>query len=233
MNYHYCNKITLLLLLVISWLAAPAQQLPESYLEDYHQAVAYTNQHKNTISQICQSYQHDPAFIFSLAFPELTRYHRFRDQLELAVSQLDALLDLQQIDFSVGPLQMKPSFARDIICKVKTNQGLKTKYDTLLHLQNREPARFLQLLAQLDWQLHLLNAYYDICLLQWGAHPALQQFRWMATAYNAGMYHSQEKLNALSMQNTFPFGWQYKGNQVSYYQWAYQFFLHDAHLLRN
>lgn len=140
--------------------------------------------------------------------PEVSQYSKFYDAAE--VYALAALyVNAGRSDFSVGPFQMKPSFAEDIERRIKADDSLYKKYEALIIDNNGREGRGTRVsrLSSLKWQIVYLSAFYEIALHKVSAmtfKDADDRFCYLATLYNGGMGLSKQQVEARMRMKQFP-----------------------------
>jgi hypothetical protein len=122
---------------------------------------------------------HDPVFAKAIVYPELLRYSQFRDQLEtIALQVLYIQLGSAYADFSIGPFQMKPSFAS------RLDDWQDTEPD-----REKRIAALTTIAGQFDYLLRFLSAMDKrFAGKRWVSTE--EKLRFYAAAYNAGFHHS-------------------------------------------
>ena len=222
------NKLLKLpfLLLIIAGNTAVFPQTPKHIsLDDYHlehlnefsQAIEYAN----TIKKLSAS-SPDPKLLASIVFPELMRYSQNRDFLESSINQIMQTVNASIIGFSIGPMQMKPAFAVDVERFVASSPELRQKYPEIdfagnISSRNQRMER-IKRLRKLETQLVYLKAFTELCEKKYSLQDKSQLYkiRIMATAYNAGLSHTESELIFLSVINSFPSGSNNKNSRWSY-----------------
>lgn len=158
----------------------------------------------------------------AIVFPELIRYSEFQDQLESLVNQLLTYVSEESNGFSIGNFQMKPDFAAKIEMLVSHDSELSKKHprlcfdgDTSTSTSRRE--RLLRL-TDWDWQCEYLTAFmdYEIKALKLKNENLETRTKYLALAYNAGIFFNRQQLDAFSMQKSYPSGTMFIS--FSYYQ---------------
>jgi hypothetical protein len=122
---------------------------------------------------------HDPLFAKAIIYPELMRYSQFRDQFEtIALQVLYIQFGSAYADFSIGPFQMKPSFASRLDALPETELDRKKRIAALTTID-----------GQFDYLSHFLAAMDKRCAkMRWAS--AAEKLRFYAAAYNAGFHRS-------------------------------------------
>jgi len=80
-------------------------------------------------------------FTLSIAAPEVIRFHRLSDLMEVqALRLLYADLGSDKVDFSVGLFQMKPSFIEELEKRLKEDLVLSRSFEGLIEYAANSPA---------------------------------------------------------------------------------------------
>ncbi|MDR1901857.1 MAG: hypothetical protein LBQ88_06215 [Treponema sp.] len=162
----------------------------------------------------------------AVVFPELTRYSYIRDVAETTALELSYILG-GDVDFSIGKMQMKPSFARQIeadageLCRNRYPELFKNGKDEqagrgLRILRLKNTVRQVEYLAVF---LHIMTNKYPHLT----AEPE-KMIRIFSSAYNAGYTKSYKDLESNSYTYYFPYGKQGTGEQYSYSEIALDYY---------
>lgn len=215
-------------------LLAQGQEFAEAYRPEYTEALQWVKTNKQLITKI---FGHDAApLVLAIAFPEVVRYNELSNWLETQGLELAYVSGgSHRADFSIGPLQIKPSFAEFL----EREQGryclppaLAAPFTSLQGQPATARRQRLERLKSTEGQLTYLLAFY-----QWAtqhfAHelcgkPARERLRLLATAYNVGPQHSAATLRKAMHRKRFPYGKHYPGPQYNYADIAVFFFEHEA-----
>ncbi len=157
-------------------------------------------------------------FVMAVAFPELLRYRMFKDLLETRALELIYVnYGKEAADFSIGPLQMKPSFAEKIE-RVADSLGLAAgiKIDNLTAKEQRKIR--IQRLSSFKWQLRYLKVFSHITerLHSRMFFTRQDKLRFFSAAYNHDFMASPKEISSWSKKCIFPYGVHYKGEQYCY-----------------
>lgn len=189
---------------------------PEQWFDtQYTQAIGFCQENSKLInselSQCCVPQQ----MALAVAFPEMLRYSLWRDLFETAALEiLYVNYGKQAADFSIGWMQMKPSFAELVEQKIAADSLLQIKYPALNKLNsiNNDESQIRQervhRLKDFKWQLKYLSAFVDInCKkLQANSIQYPEFLNYLAAAYNRGFNQNLETLANFSKTKTFPYG---------------------------
>ena len=199
------------LFMAFLFVQASTPDYAEHYGPDYHDALDRLSSHQPYVTQ--QFGQGETARQLSaVVFPELIRYSAFKDFFE--TSALVAIYTRTgQVDFSIGPLQMKPSFVEQLEAAVCQTPALQAHVGiaaysgtTQVQVRQQRVAR----LQQPQWQWRYLAAFYAIMQHRFGHYLAgcdpTTSVTFLATAYNYGFSHSLASILQHSTDRYFPYG---------------------------
>ncbi len=204
----------LTLLLAIIW---PASSIDEQVKETC----------EFLISEVIPKGQTEPslAFTLSIAAPEYIRYRELSNLMEVqALRLMYAELGSEQVDFSVGYFQMKPSFIETLEVAIRKDEVLQTEFAELIGFYSSDATGIRQ--ERID---RILDVKYCIRYLQ--AFEALawknyaielegltiqQSLHFMATAYNLGLDQPGKVIKKYQSKQNFPHGSHYTGNQHAF-----------------
>jgi len=216
-----------LLILFMHINAAPSG-FRQAFPEEYKKALTYLTARQSSIARISKKCNTDWKEVIAIGFPELVRYSIFQDFLE---TKADELLYIRGgaglADFSIGPFQLKPSFAEDIENRWLKRNDLKNidfKYSTADAFEIRKQR--VERLSDIEWQLKYLNAFYllaaDRCA-QLQITDKAERLHYSATLFNCGLNSDDTKVKAWATKNTFPYGYKHHGTQFNYGNIAIEF----------
>lgn len=176
--------------------------------EDYYRAEILAGNFQQSV--LFMQHGIDPNFAFSIVFPELIRFNSLSNKIELiSLFTLYAKFGEKYSDFSVGPFQMKPSFATQIekdYLKFKKNLAINEKFafDTL-NTSNARKERISRLNDN-SWQAKYLVLFIKIMDLKSKEakfESREDKLRIFATAYNFGYTKSLSEIQKASKQKHF------------------------------
>lgn len=104
----------LLIIFLFLPVKAPAQELnyEEIFGDDWHKAEAFERENRNWIEPLIKKNGLSYPLVMSVVYPELVRYSALRDKIETTLLKaLYVNLGEEYSNFSIGPFQVKPSFA--------------------------------------------------------------------------------------------------------------------------
>jgi len=156
------------------------------------------------------------------------RYSLFQDFLETKADELLYIRGGAELaDFSIGPFQLKPSFAEVLEQSWQARHQLHNidfHYNTQDEFDIRKQR--IERLSDIEWQLKYLNAFYILASERCQKlHISNQDERlhYCATLFNCGLNSSDEKVKAWSDKQTFPYGYKHHGTQFNYGNIALEF----------
>ncbi len=199
--------------------------------KDILTAVNFLRNEKNTVLDIQKTSDTEGSGGEALAivFPEMIRWSAFRDFFETkSLETLYVFGGKSAADFSIGHFQMKPSFIENLETYVAENPSFKD-YNYIIPAQNSDEERRserVKRLKQLKWQLRYAHVYWavahDLFKNKTFKTPS-ERVRFFATAYNYGFEKPVSEIEKWQNKVAFPYGAQYKGNQVVYADIAIEF----------
>lgn len=207
---------------------------PENYFDSqYTDAIAFCHSKKDIVLTSLSDCAIPANMAMSIVFPEMLRYSFWKDILETkALEILYISMGKEAADFSIGWMQMKPSFAEMVELHLTKDTLLLNKYSELIsdnkNLESetvrKERIRRLQ---QFEWQLKYLGAFTDLNVkkLRSAGIPFEEMLPYLAAAYNKGMDCEPEELKKFANTRTFPYG-PGRNNPFSYVklsEYFYQF----------
>jgi hypothetical protein len=213
---------------------------PENYFDSqYTDATQFCTENiiliETTLSECCIP----PSMALSVAFPEMLRYSLWRDLFETTSLELLYVHGGKNVaNFSIGWLQMKPSFAETIEKKIKINAKFAFKYNNLIQYTKTDSINIrrerISRLKQFEWQLQYLSAFIDINCNKFRLENIHYEhmLKYLAAAYNRGMDSDINELANFSNTKTFPYG-PGKNNPFGFVEVAEYFFMADAKQLFN
>jgi hypothetical protein len=152
----------------------------------------------------------------AIAFPELVRYSRLRDILETsALELLYVQKGSSMVDFSIGPMQMKPSFVEMLEQELQqSDAALQNEYKSVITYNgaNDEWAirkERLHRLKQIDWQMEYLACFLRLASNRFSTDTigdAQKRLTILSSAYNLNLKASIADIEAVARSKTFPYG---------------------------
>ncbi len=169
----------------------------------------------------------DPTLIFtvSIGAPEYIRFSELSDLMEVqALRLMYEKLGSDEIDFSVGYFQMKPSFIEALETRLTCNDALASKYQSLLEFSSESEAVIrserIDRILDSHYCLWYLQAFADVMNKEHGSVLAClstkEKLRYLATAYNLGFGYSPSEIIEYQEKQNFPYGHRYRGEQYAF-----------------
>lgn len=127
----------------------------------------------------------------SVVAPEISQYSPIEDKVQIRTMYL-LYVKYGIANFSIGILQMKPSFAEQVENLIQSDSGLRKKYRNLIintnDIAHSRRVR-IERLSQLSWQLEYLSAFMQIALKRINGKVMSNKKRilYIATMYNSGL----------------------------------------------
>jgi len=178
--------------------------------KDWTKAEAFVTENERWMRSACKRNGIEYAYAVAVIFPELVRYSALRDKIEISLLKtLYVNLGEEYADFSIGPFQMKPSFAEEVNERIQTagDRKLLNKIkssdsfdDPVLYRKSivsdlEDPEKqFIYLLAFIKISEADFPGYRDM-------GPGKLKF--FATAYNCGHGKSSEYIESMSDRKFF------------------------------
>ncbi|MBZ5858287.1 hypothetical protein [Flavihumibacter profundi] len=192
--------IPLLLFVVLQGNPIRAQQLDaHDFGTDYTSAKEWLHSSEAHWKKLEQD-GYDKRLAMAVIFPELLRYSRLRDKIELfALQVLYIQFGKDYADFSIGPFQMKPSFAEQL--DVNFSQQQPVEPETIANRKER-----VDLLNSAEGQFTYLRRF-----LQWMDktyakkhwNTAGEKIKFYASAYNCGFNKPESYITGMLRQKNF------------------------------
>lgn len=157
-------------------------------------------------------------FVMAIAFPELLRYRMFKDLLETRALELIYVnYGKEAADFSIGPLQMKPSFAEKIE-HVADSLGVAGSLQIDNPTAKEQRKIRIERLSSFKWQLRYLKVF---SLITARLHSRMffsrqDKLRFFSAAYNHDFMAPSKEISSWSKRCIFPYGVHYKAEQYCY-----------------
>jgi len=200
-----------------------AEDYSEIWGDDYAHAMQFARDNCEDMTAIANRYGHSGEEALAVVFPELLRYSMVSDFLETAVVETGYVRYGRGYgDFSIGRFQMKPSFVEKLEEKVCNTPELE-KFIPLFSYEGRDEisvrSERVQRLKQTSFQIQYLICFISVAEAHYERLSCMdekERIRFLATAYNAGWEHSEERIIKLSRRKTFPWGPSFGGRQYSY-----------------
>jgi hypothetical protein len=166
----------------------------------------------------------------AIVFPEMIRWSVFKDFFETtALEMMYVNNGKSSADFSIGYFQMKPSFVEELENYIAEHRSVQNLNFIILNDKTPKDCRAerIKRLKQWSWQVRYAHVYWLIAkdiFKDKIFKNENERVRFYATAYNYGFLKPVADIERWQMKVAFPYGAQYKGNQVSYGDLAVEFF---------
>lgn len=212
----------LLIMMILLHMPSHPPAFREAYDPEYREAVRFLASNSNRLLRECKRFGTDPTILGSIVFPELVRYSLFRDYFEI---KADEILYInggkESADFSIGPFQIKPSFAEQIEKALSIRPDITCSeifaYACTDSRANRKQR--IERLASLDWQFRYVNAFlllaYEKCKGK-SFDSRNDMLHYLATCYNCGLFSDEQKIAHWEVAKAYPFGPGQKGSKYNY-----------------
>lgn len=180
-----------------------------------------------TFSEVlCKNLNAEEAVIAeSIVAPEISQYSPIEDNVQIRTLYL-LYVQYGTANFSIGYLQMKPSFAEEIESLIQDDKQLKRKYQRLvikgLDISQKRRIR-LERLSSLRWELEYLSAFMQIATKRLAGTKLDTKARimYLATMYNSGVSINIENIPQILRSKHFPH-WSHK--QFNYAECVLEFY---------
>ncbi len=177
--------------------------------KDWAKAEQFIDENRSWMKQMAARYRVSYPVAAAVVFPELVRYSAIRDKVEITLLKaLYISLGNQYSDFSVGPFQMKPSFAEYMCAAADTLRGRalnrlknKTGKDDIREFRRS----IVSDLEQARSQFIYLAAFIKLSESKYGLEKAgdPEKVRILSAAYNCGPDKSLERVKEMAGQMYF------------------------------
>lgn len=198
-------------LILASFLNVYYADYKKIFAEDYTQAVVMLEKKSDLIDSLAAVYDQDPFITRAVIFPELIRYNLIRDLIEKNTLEI-VYVNTGMADFSIGPLQIKPSFAGKIEEQVAKKEYLN-KFIDFFNYSTTDPVKIratrLDRLKSFDTQIHYIFVFQSYMNKN---HDFLKdekkkyKVRFLSTAYNYDFKASRKDIEAFMDKKFFPWG---------------------------
>ena len=191
------------------------------FTDDINRAINFIDNHKEEIVQISHEYNVDINLVLSIMFPELVRYNKLKDQIEISINKMFYISGgVESSDLSIGILQMKPSFIKRL-----SNSKKLDFYDNLFiypeNFSNKDiRSLIIDRLQNIDYQLKYLAYFISIIndSNQFKFQNEYDKIKYYATAYNSGAWYNKSNNEKLSKKKTYPYG--PNNNEIKQYSYS-------------
>lgn len=196
MQENLCGKFLVITVTIANLIPAGFSQetdYKKIFGTDWDKAEKFVAENAGWMKVACDKSNIDYAFLVAVVFPELVRYSALRDKIEISLLKtLYVNLGDEYADFSIGPLQMKPSFAESVLERVKYTGDRKIRNQLRNVVSDDDPKEFRKAiigdLGDVRREFIYLIAFIKICEYTYPEkwNDDFQKLRFFATAYNCG-----------------------------------------------
>lgn len=218
----YLQTLIWTLVLLAAYPAAGGCQLTLG--PEWNRAVESVASHRATWSEVFATLHVEPAECEAIIFPEQLRYSRLQDGMEQAVVQTFYVQGGNaKGNFSIGPFQMKPSFAEEVE-RAWMESPMRHEYKLYFDLGDNRHARGkrIERLKDERWQCIYLAIFVRLLLAREPSLltlPAEERVGLLATAYNFSFTASLPSLQQRKSRRTFHLDL-LPGKGTTYYSYA-------------
>jgi hypothetical protein len=169
---------------------------------DWTKAVAFETENREWIEPLLKKHNISYPLAIAVIFPELVRYSALRDKMETTLLKtLYVNLGEYYANFSIGQLQMKPSFAESIREQAPSvlsrRSGINFMEETEFSDIKNYRKSIVTDLEDPQIQFKYLIAFIKICEKRYKTNKMdeITRIRFLATAYNYGIDKSTDQVN--------------------------------------
>ncbi len=178
--------------------------------DDWKKASLFEEENRGWMEPLINKYNISYPLAISIIFPELVRYSALRDKMEISLLKtLYVNLGEDYADFSIGVLQMKPSFAETIRKQATTVSAElpdmvfaeSSEFDNIIAFRKS----IVKDLEDPETQINYLIAFIKICEKKFDIRneDELSRIRFLATAYNYGINKTAAAIENMSDKKFF------------------------------
>jgi hypothetical protein len=178
------------------------------FSSDYERAIHFLQSEQKWMDEIIVSYGLEPREVKAIIFPELIRYNSIQDKIEtFALESLYIQYGKAYANFSIGPFQIKPSFAEnveiDFLRKIDpaksgvldTTQTINARDSRLQRLKNS-----MQMLRYVCMFFNILERKYP----SWNSEE--EKIKFFASAYNSNYRNRGQEIRNFATKKFFHTG---------------------------
>ena len=204
--------------------------LPLDLDKDVQKGLEILVKHKSMVLEIKNTSATEGAEALSIVFPEIVRWSGIKNFFETKMNQqLYVQNGIAGANFSIGYFQMKPSFIEKLEEYISQSPALATFSYVVINEKMPQKARSVRIdrLTQIAWQLRYAHVYWLVAKEKFKyrvfKNPK-DRIRFFATAYNYGFFRDECEIEDWQQKKAFPYGSDYKGEQLAYADLAIDFF---------
>ena len=203
-----------MILVCLTCLPDPAWSQSLNYSEifgdDWKKAQLFIDDNRSWMEPALKKYNISYPLAIAVIFPELVRYSALRDKMEITLLKtLYVSLGQEYANFSVGHLQMKPSFAEMVRNEAASVLGKRSgisfssisEYDDIRNYRKSIIAD----LENPETEFNYLIAFLKICekKFKYDKRDKYYEVRFLSTAYNYGLNRSKEQIVTMMDEKFF------------------------------
>lgn len=222
--------MNLLLILLTTLIPSDQPNKAQSYFGDaYNDAYAFFLQEKDILKEESRATDCNWKTVAAVTFPEFIRYDQVRNLLEeeaLYLGYVNGGAGL--VDFSIGRMQMKPSFAEQVEEHLLEHPEVFLKSNIPSYDPEGGPVRRqrLERLQSFAWQVRYACAFVHLMTHRFPfleEQPYEEQVAFLSAAYNLGPKADEATIRKWMQTEAFPYGSRFKGEQLCYAEVASEF----------
>ncbi len=208
----YCYGILLILFFITCYKPTAFSQETDYkrvFGSDWDKAVAFIAENENWMKLLSDRYNVSFPIAVAVIFPELVRYSALLDKIEITLLKtLYINLGDDYADFSIGPFQMKPSFAETIHEKAASlKDKIRNHFKSPSRNENlrKYRASIVKDLEDPKTQFLYLICFLKVCDSSFKLEKADDNFRvrFLSSAYNCGLEKSFAQIIEMSGRKFF------------------------------
>lgn len=172
------------------------------FVSDWTKAVTFETENRDWIEPLLKKHNISYPLAIAIVFPELVRYSALRDKMETTLLKtLYVNLGEYYANFSIGQLQMKPSFAESIRKQAPSvlsrRSGINFMDETEFSDIKNYRKSIVTDLEDPKIQFRYLIAFIKICEKRYKTNKMddLTRIKFLATSYNYGIDKSIDQVN--------------------------------------
>ena len=213
MSLRFFSRATILGIIVLCMhCSLHAQDYRKIFGADYEDGVVLVDKYSNLFNATGSRFNIKPSHLKAIVFPELIRYNTVYDFMEItSLKVLYITNGHDYANFSVGYLQMKPSFAEQLEKDAVHYLGKEVlsllDFDLLQSQGDSEQQRRrrVERLSRIEGQLQYLALFYKICEAKFMLNSLTEEkrVRFLAACYNAGYQHTSKDILKYTSRKMF------------------------------
>lgn len=178
--------------------------------DDWKKALVFEKENRGWMEPLIRKYNISYPVAISIIFPELVRYSALRDKMEITLLKtLYVNLGEDYANFSIGVLQMKPSFAESIREQAAAINGEipgivfseSSEFENIIAFRKS----IVKDLEDPESEVNYLITFIKICEKKFTPPVGdnLSRIRFLATAYNYGINKTAAEIENMSERKFF------------------------------